>query len=81
MSSSPEHSLSDEEIDYVLSTSTSFNENKSLILIIQEQLLEKENAVKAQQVALDLKDQRMKDCQANLAEYDQKINNLEAQIK
>ena len=81
MSSSPEHSLSDEELDNLMSTNTSLNDNKSLVLIIQGQLIEKENAVKAQQVALDLKDQRLKDCQSNLAEYDQKISKLEARIR
>ena len=81
MSSSPEHSVSEDELENVMSTSTSFNENKSMILIIQEQVMEKERAVKAQQIALDLKDDRLRDCKANLSEYDQKISSLEAQIR
>ena len=81
MTSSPEHSMSEDELENVMSTSTSFNDNKSLILIIQNQVLEKEKAVKAQQLALDLKDVRLKDCQTSLGEYDKKITALEAQIR
>ena len=79
--SSPEHSMSEDEFENVMSTSTSLNDSKSLILIIQNQVLEKEKAVKAQQLALDLKDERLKDCQTSLGEYDQKISALEAQIR
>ena len=79
--STPERTLSEDELENIRSTSSSLSGNKSLILIVQEQVLEKEKAVREQQIALDLKDERLRDCQANLAEYDKKIMNLEAKLR
>ena len=79
--SSPEHSFSEDEIETMMNSSSSLSENKSMVLIIREQVEEKEAAVKSQQIALDLKDENLKDCQANLKEYDTKISDLEAQIR
>ena len=81
MSGSSEHSLSDGEVEDIKNLTSSNHDNTSLILIVQEQVLEKEKCVREQQLALDLKDERLRDCQANLTEYDNKISSIEAQIR
>ena len=79
--SEDEQSFDEKDMSDFLEQSSDSVDSKNPFRILREQLASKEKAVMDQQIALDVKDDNLKDAEISLKNYDTQISVLEAKIR
>ena len=79
--SEDKNSLSGSELEDFIENSSDNVEKRNPFAVLRDQLKVKEEAVRNQQIALGVKDSNLKDAEKSIADYDLRINQLEAKLR
>ena len=74
-------SFDENDFNELVESSSGNIERKNPFVVLRDQLACKEEAVKNQQVALDVKDSNLRDAEKSISDYDMRVSELEAKLR